>query len=219
LYKHGKTPIHVGYALFLTARHLVVPYHFMREVRSKICELRVSDSAGVVVLDNLRVVKEAPMMAGGIRDFCILELPRNFVGMRDIRSHFAPKSVMRNTAPGYVVKPTQTMAVVVGSVQDSRTYSNILTERVALVQHSGYTAKGDCGSVLIVRNQSETKRLRGIHVAGLDTGFYCPLYAEDMPDYAEHQLFCGLEEVENVDALHNNGTTGIAKTAFSGYLV
>lgn len=219
LYKHGKTPIHVGYALFLTARHLVVPYHFMREVRSKICELRVSDSAGVVVLDNLKVVKEAPMMAGGIRDFCILELPRNFVGMRDIRSHFAPKSVMRNTAPGYMVKPTQTMPVVVGSVQDSRTYSNILTERVALVQHSGYTAKGDCGSVLIVRNQSEVKRLRGIHVAGLDTGFYCPLYAEDMPDYAEHQLFCGLEEVENVDALHNNGTTGIAKTAFSGYLV
>lgn len=219
VYKHGSKRIGVGFGLFLTARHIVVPYHFMREVRSGICSISVRDSVGVVDLGSCPVVKEAPMMVGGMRDFCILDIRRNFTGVRDIRSHFSSLKSIRNTVPGYFVKPASVASTVVGCLMTSKNYTNIMSDRVSLVQHSMYTVKGDCGAVLMSRNISDTKRIRGIHVAGLEHGYYCPLYAEDMPDYVDSQAFCGFEEIANVKAVYNNGETGIAPTFYSGFFV
>jgi hypothetical protein len=219
VYRKGGAKVPLGFGLFLTRQHLVLPFHFMREVRSKVVSLYINDGVNEIDLGICPVVREASLTAGGIRDFCILDVRRTFIGKRDIRCHFVSKNIQKNTAPGYFVKPDGVSQVVVGSVQDVRSYANILSERVALIQHSGYTQKGDCGSVLLLRNTAELRRIRGIHVAGLDTGFYCPLYAEDMPDWAEEQAFCGFEEVETVSPLHNNGVSGISPTGYSGYMV
>jgi len=219
VYRKGGAKIPLGFGLFLTRQHVVVPFHFMREVRSKVVSLYISDGVNEIDLSTCLVVREAPITAGGIRDFCILDVRRTFIGKRDIRCHFASKKIQKNTSPGYFVKPDNVAGVVIGSVSDLRTYSNILSERVSLMQHSGFTQKGDCGAVLVQRNVAELRRVCGIHVAGLDTGYYCPLYAEDMPDFAEPQAFCGFEEVEHVLPLHNNGVTGISKTSYSGFMV
>lgn len=219
VYRKGGAKIPLGFGLFLTRQHVVLPYHFMREVRSKVVSLFIDDGVSEIDLGICKVVNEAAVVAGGIRDFCILDVERTFIGKRDIRSHFASKKTQKNTAPGYFVNPDCVNNVVVGSVSDLRSYANILSERVSLIQHSGFTKKGDCGAVLMLRNVAEVRRVCGIHVAGLDTGYYCPLYAEDMPDFAEPQSFCGFEEIAKVSPLHNNGVSGIARTSYAEYLV
>lgn len=212
-----------GYGVMLDARHILIPYHFVREMRTGQSRFEALFSIdGRVDLASATSVLEAPQQTAGIRDMAILKFQKIVRGYRDIRAHFRSRGDVQTPEPGIMLGSVEALPTGIGGALCSREYANMNIGRVALLMHSARTHKGDCGALIVAQNPACARKIRGIHVAGDGTGYFCPVYAEDMPkdgEPVEAELYENFEVVAEVPSLYNNGKTGIVPTIYSGCVV
>jgi len=212
-----------GFAIACDPLHVFVPYHFLREAEVEGSVIYIVNDHKRIVLNKQLLVYSAPKAEGAIRDLALLKMPVVLKNIRNIHSHFRDKNTPAAGHALFLTKESAVPTFTTSQILSKHYTGSVVLDRIALVQHDLKTIVGQCGSIVMMRNLKKTHRILGMHVAGSDTGYYCPLYSQDLPvcepQMDKKEIFDGtggIVMLDQVKPLWNSGQSNIEATAFAG---